>query len=163
MRKMSPQPHSAACRKRMAKVMEGDRRFELAKKRRDAFDDKNKTTMEDTDNSMKRKALQDLEDQILGETNSEKLENMYKEYVRMAMEETPDKKMQRVDGDDGMPMGLRWVQRRMLESLFAQSRRTGRAALRVGAWVLWTREEHEEEEEEERKEEDEGEAEGGGG
>ena len=100
LRKMKPQPHSAACRLRMAKAMEGDVRFELAKKRREEFDDKGKTEIEDKGNPVKRKAMQELENQILVETNPEKLEKMYKEFARMAMEEGHDKKMQRTAGDE---------------------------------------------------------------
>jgi hypothetical protein len=111
LRKMNPQPHSGACRRRMAKVMEGDMRFELAKKRKDEFDIKKEVEKEDK--PMKRKVLQDLEDQILAEVNPEKLEKMYKEYARMATEEAPGKKMQRttpLGKEDDKPMKRKVLQ-----------------------------------------------------
>lgn len=70
LRKMDPQPHSEIC----PKAMKGDMRFELAKKRKDEFNSKKE--MEKEGEPMKKKTMQDMEDQILVEVDLAKLDKM---------------------------------------------------------------------------------------
>ena len=82
---MNLQPHSEACRKKMAIAMEGDAGVAHSKRRRQ---EREGNTQEVDSKGQKRSMLEDIEDEINAEPDLEKLDGLHKKYAEMAQSGT---------------------------------------------------------------------------